>query len=74
MRAARTCLFIIRHIGDSDYDFLDPIIGVSISSWNHTSPVLDEPLTLMSCLFLFSFRNGIVLLGLRGKCPRPRDH
>lgn len=29
LQAARACLLIIRHIGDADYDYLDPIIGVS---------------------------------------------
>ncbi|EIM82869.1 uncharacterized protein STEHIDRAFT_124203 [Stereum hirsutum FP-91666 SS1] len=42
MRAARTCLFIIRHIGDSDYDFLDPIIG---SCWGSAANVLVREIT-----------------------------
>lgn len=30
LRAARFCVSIIKHIADSDYEFLDPIIGVSV--------------------------------------------
>ena len=28
LRAARACLFVIRHVGEADYDYLDPIVGV----------------------------------------------
>jgi len=30
LRAARFCVSVIDHIADSDYEFLDPIVGVSI--------------------------------------------
>lgn len=29
LRAARSCVNIIKHITDADFDFLEPIIGVS---------------------------------------------
>jgi hypothetical protein len=35
LRAARFCVSIIKHIADSDYEFLDPIIGVSIHNVLH---------------------------------------
>lgn len=37
LQAARACLLIIRHIGDADYDYLDPIIG---SCWGSAASVL----------------------------------
>jgi hypothetical protein len=30
LRAARSCISIIKHIADADFDFLDPIIGVML--------------------------------------------
>jgi hypothetical protein len=32
LRAARSCIGIIKHIADTDFDFLDPIIGVGTHS------------------------------------------
>lgn len=37
LQAARFCVSIIKHIADSDYEFLDPIIGVSILNILHRS-------------------------------------
>ncbi|THH14900.1 hypothetical protein EW146_g5492 [Bondarzewia mesenterica] len=37
LRASRTCLLVIRHIGDADYDYLDPILG---SCWGSATNVL----------------------------------
>lgn len=32
LRAARCCASITKHISDAEYDFLDPILGVSAST------------------------------------------
>ncbi|TFY71620.1 hypothetical protein EVG20_g1379 [Dentipellis fragilis] len=44
LQAARACVFIIRHIGDADYDYLDPIIG---SCWGTASAVFSREITRM---------------------------
>ncbi|TFY82400.1 hypothetical protein EWM64_g1612 [Hericium alpestre] len=44
LQAARACVFIIRHIGDADYDYLDPIIG---SCWGSASAVFTREITRM---------------------------
>ena len=66
LRAARTCLFIIRHIGDSDYDFLDPIIGVRIFLLSYP-PYFDGSLTLIFVASLSAVWVDVVLLGFRGE-------
>ena len=32
LRSARACVAVIKHIGEQDYGFLDPIIGVRVSN------------------------------------------
>lgn len=47
LRAARSCVNIIKHLVDGDFDFLDPIIGVRFRPFAHLRSL--SRLTSCSC-------------------------